>query len=71
MSLYLMGLYMSPGLTDWFQSEWIKAGKKLDMGKACVRFKKVDALALDVLGEALRRLPVADYIRIYEGNLKK
>lgn len=71
MSLYLMGLYMSPGMTDWFQSEWIKAGKKLDMGKACVRFKKLDALALDVLGEALRRLPVADYIRIYETNLKK
>jgi hypothetical protein len=41
------------------------------MGKACVRFKKMDALALDVLAEALRRLPVAEYVQIYESNLKK
>ena len=71
MSLYLMGLYMSPGITEWFQSAWLNAGKKLDMGKACVRFKKVDTLALDVLAEAFRRLPVAEYVQIYESNLKK
>jgi hypothetical protein len=45
---------------------WAKSGKKLDQGKACTRFKKVDDLALDVLGEAIRRVPATNYIETYE-----
>jgi hypothetical protein len=74
MSLYLMGLYVGAdrGNTDllkWFQAAWLKTGKKLDMGKACIRFKKADDLALDVLGEAFRRLPAKAYIEQYEAAL--
>jgi len=73
MSVYLMGLYCGcvDGVSDnelilWFREAWAKSGKKLDMGKACIRFKKVDDLALDVLGEAIRRLPAKKYIEVYE-----
>ena len=55
MSLHLMSIYGSAPLRQWFEAEWRKRGKKLDMGKACVRFKKLEDLALDVIGEAIRR----------------
>jgi hypothetical protein len=72
-SIYLMGLYMEPSGGDvrWFEQAWAKAGKKLDMGKACIRWKQPEDLAFDVLAEALRRLPLARYVAIYEGNLAK
>lgn len=64
MSLYLMGLYCGcvDGVSDnervrWFHAAWAKSGKKLGMGKSCIRFKKLDDLPLDVIGEAIRRLP--------------
>ena len=73
MSVYLMGLYCGciEGVSDtelvrWFRDAWAKSGKKLDMGKACIRFKKVDDLALDVLGEAIRRVPADVFIEQYE-----
>ena len=44
------------------------AGKKLDMGKACVRFKKLDDLPLDLIGEAIARTSVAEYIASYEAS---
>jgi Domain of unknown function (DU1801) len=73
MSVYLMGLYCGcvegvddTALLKWFREAWAKSGKKLDMGKSCIRFKKVDDLALDVLGEAIRRLPAKKYIEVYE-----
>jgi hypothetical protein len=59
-----MGLYCGcvdgvgdTGLVTWFRDAWAKSGKKLDQGKACTRSKKVDDLTLDVLGEAIRRVP--------------
>jgi len=76
MSLYLMSVYC--GCTDqgaageharWFREAWAKSGKKLDMGKACIRFKKVEDLPLDVIGEAVRRIPAAAYIRFCEAAL--
>jgi len=66
MSLYLMCVYGEGPLAAWFREEWAKTGKKLDMGKACVRFKKVEDLALDVIGEAIRRVPVKKYVDHYE-----
>ncbi len=53
------------GLHRWFMDEWKKSGKKLDMGKCCIRFKRADDLALDVLGELVRRLPAKVYIASY------
>ena len=66
MSLYLMCIYGNEALRSWFEQAWAKAGKKLDMGKSCVRFKKLDDLALDVIGEAIRRVPARKYIEAIE-----
>jgi hypothetical protein len=75
LSIYLMGLYAGgtgDGETSdehWFRDAWAAAGKKLDMGKACVRVKKMEDIALDVIGEAIRRLPAALYIERYQKGL--
>src|SRR5579863_67059 len=66
MSLYLMCVYGNSPHARWFQEAWAKTGKKLDMGKSCVRFKKVEDLALDVIGEAIRRVPAKNYIEFCE-----
>ena len=62
MSLYLMCIYGDSDHSKWFQEAWAKTGKKLDMGKSCVRFKKLDDLPLDVIGEAIKRVPAKTYI---------
>lgn len=78
MSFYLMSLYLAAGgrrpeggsdFEKWFRAEWAKTGKKLDMGKSCIRFKKLDDLALDVIAEALRRVSAEKYIEQYESVL--
>lgn len=73
LSLYLMGVYCGcdgdgQELTPearWFRDAWTKTGKKLDMGKACVRFKKIEDVPLDVVGEAIRRVPADAFISRY------
>ncbi|HLP86227.1 MAG TPA: DUF1801 domain-containing protein [Phycisphaerales bacterium] len=76
MSLYLMSPYC--GCVDdpehkeyahWFRDAWAKTGKKLDMGKSCIRFTKVDDLALDVIGEAIKKVPAKRFIEGYEAAL--
>ena len=80
LSLYMMGVYCgcgeSPGSEEtadarWFREAWAKTGKKLEMGKACVRFKKVEDLALDVIGVAIKRVPAKIYIERYLATLAK
>jgi hypothetical protein len=76
MSLHLMGLYCGrDGGPDheflrWFIGAWAKSGKKLDMGKACIRFKKLEDLPLDVIGEAFGRVPAKMYIAHYESSIR-
>jgi hypothetical protein len=70
MALYLMCTYGDTAHLSWFQDAWAKTGKKLDMGKSCVRFKKLDDLALDVIGEAIKRVPAKKYIEHCEAALK-
>jgi len=77
MSLYLMGVYCGctegPGgqtpEAKWFKQAWAKTGKKLDMGKACVRFKRLDQVPLEVVGEAIRRVPAKLYVERYRQAL--
>lgn len=69
MSLYLMALYGSPPQREIFEKAWKAAGKRLDMGKACIRFKKVEDLALDVLADAIRRVSAKAYIEHYQQAL--
>lgn len=67
MSLYFMSAY---GEQDtWLRDQFAKAGKKLDMGKCCIRFKKLEDLPLDVIGEAIRRVPADKYIAHYESAI--
>jgi hypothetical protein len=70
MSLYLMCTYGDSDHSRWFQQAWAKTGKKLDMGKSCVRFKKLEDLALDVIAEAIKRVPAKKYIEHCEGARK-
>jgi hypothetical protein len=66
MSLYLMTVYGEGAHWERFEKEWARTGKKLDMGKCCVRFRKVEDLALDVIGRAIRAVSAADYVERYE-----
>jgi Domain of unknown function (DU1801) len=70
MSLYLMCIYGDPNELKWFQQTWKSAGKKLDMGKACVRFKSLDDVPLDVVAEVIRRVRAANYIEQCERAVK-
>lgn len=70
MSLYLMCLYMDAGDTEWFEKAWAKSGKKLNMGKCCVRFKNIEELALDVIGQLVKRIPARKHIERYEAATK-
>ncbi|MEP7016030.1 MAG: DUF1801 domain-containing protein, partial [Verrucomicrobiota bacterium] len=65
MVLHFLSFYGHPTLSTWFVNEYKKSGKKLDMGKGCVRFKKLDDLALDVVGRTIARVPVAEHIANY------
>jgi hypothetical protein len=66
MAFYCMGIYLDSKLASWFEKAWKAAGKKLDMGKSCVRFRKLDDVPLEVIGEAIRRMPVRTYLNRYE-----
>jgi hypothetical protein len=70
MSVGLMCTYFDGEADSWFRAAWLKTGKKLDMGKCCIRFKKIEDVALDVLGEAVRRVPAKKYIAIYRAALE-
>lgn len=66
-AVYHMGLYSSGTLLDWFQDEWKEySSKKLNMGKACIRFKKPEDVPLDLIGELVSRLTPQQWIDIYE-----
>jgi hypothetical protein len=70
MSVYLGSIYGNPDHERWFRAACAKAGKKLDMGKSCVRFRKIEDLALDVIGESIRRIRARAFIRFYESAIK-
>lgn len=70
LAIYMMCLYGDPKMLAWFQKEWAKTGKKLDMGKSCIRFKKLDDVPLEVIGEAIARVPAKDFIASYESTFK-
>jgi uncharacterized protein YdhG (YjbR/CyaY superfamily) len=65
MVLHFLCFYGHPTLSTWFTSEYKKSGKKLDMGKGCVRFKKLEDLALDVVGRTVARVPVEEHMANY------
>jgi hypothetical protein len=71
-NFYHMGLYANPELLKWFVAEYPKHSKqKLDMGKSCIRFKKMDDIPYMLIGELMKKMTVKDWITTYESNFKK
>ncbi|MCH8089604.1 MAG: DUF1801 domain-containing protein [Chloroflexi bacterium] len=68
LSLYLMNVYADKETERWFVERYRASGKKLNMGKSCVRFKRVDDLPIDLIGDAIARTPVAEFIMHYEAS---
>ena len=71
MAVYLMCVYGGKEIAAWFREEFRKAGKKLDMGKSCVRFKKLEDLPLNVIGKAVKKVSPKAYIAHYEAARKR
>lgn len=70
-ALYHSGIYSDSKLYDWFVAEYPKYVKtKLDMGKSCVRFKKMETIPYALIGELCGKMTVAEWIAIYEKNVK-
>jgi hypothetical protein len=71
-ALYHMGIYANPELMKWFTTEYPKhCRKKLDMGKSCIRFKKVDDIPYELIGQLVEKMTVDDWVGIYEGEIKR
>ena len=70
-ALYLNCVYASAERTERMKGQWAAAGKKLDMGKSCLRFKKAEDVAEDVLAHTIRSIPVERFIAEYEAGRAK
>ena len=67
--LYLFCIYCSEGETERFREEWLASGKRLDMGKSCVRVKRLEDIPLDVVGRTFKRVTAKKFVAAYEESL--
>ncbi|WP_261511089.1 DUF1801 domain-containing protein [Chryseobacterium paludis] len=71
-ALYHMGIYAKPELLEWFVAEFPKhSARKLDMGKSCIRFKKMEDIPFELIAEVSEKMTVEDWIECYESNFKR
>jgi uncharacterized protein YdhG (YjbR/CyaY superfamily) len=71
-ALYHMGIYANPELLNWFVAEYSKLVKsKIDIGKSCIRFKKMEDIPYELIGELAAKMTVSEWISIYENNFIK
>ena len=71
-AFYHMGIYANEDIMNWFVEEYTKRCKyKLDMGKSCIRFKKMNDIPVDLIGELMTKISTNDWIETYERVLKK
>ncbi len=71
-ALYHMGIYAKPKLLNWFVTEYPKhSPQKLDMGKSCIRFKKMDQIPFDLIAELVLKMSIDEWITCYESSFKK
>lgn len=71
-NFYHMGIYANKDLYNWFVSEYSKhSNKKLDMGKSCIRFKKVEDIPFELIGQLVQKISVESWIKTYEAAFKK
>lgn len=66
MAVYLTNIYGDPDSRRWFEREYQASGKKMDMGKSCVRFRTLEDLPLDLIGKAVAKTPMKAFIARYE-----
>ena len=69
MTVYFCTLYGNEETESWFRKAYQATGKKLDMGKGCVRFKKLEQLPVELIGQVIARTPVKKYIACVEAKL--
>ncbi len=71
-AIYHSGIYADQELMNWFVNEYPKYVKtKLDMGKSCIRFKKIEQIPLKLIGELASKMTVQKWIDLYESRVKK
>ncbi|WP_299529864.1 DUF1801 domain-containing protein [Ulvibacterium sp.] len=71
-AVYHMGIYSKKELLDWFKKEYAQTVRtKLDMGKSCIRFKKIDDIPYELIGELCQKITVDQWIDFYESAIKK
>ena len=71
-ALHHMGIYAKPELLNWFVNEYPKHSKqKLDKGKSCIRFKKMDQIPFDLIAELVQKMSIDEWITCYESSFKK
>ena len=71
MAVYLNNVYGDPATLEWFTAAYAASGKRLDMGKSCVRFKRLADLPLDVIGETVARTSLEEFLAFYESARSK
>ena len=69
---YHMGVYSMPELHEWLRTQWAERDLgKLDMGKSCIRLKKIDAIPFDPFGELSSKVTVEEWIAFYERSVRR
>ncbi|MDD4775660.1 MAG: DUF1801 domain-containing protein [Syntrophomonas sp.] len=70
-ALYHMGFYTDPDLLTWLQQEYPKYLKtKIDLGKGCIRFKKIETIPYQLIAELCQRMSLEEYLAMYEYEVK-
>lgn len=70
-AVYHMGLFADNNLMSWFLNEYLMVNNtKLDMGKSCIRFKNIDTIPLELIGNLAAKLSVEQWIKLYERSIK-
>ena len=71
-ALYHMGIYADEVLLNWFSNEYPKYAKtKLDMGKSCIRFKNLNDIPFQLIGELVSKISVEEWVKLYSSKFKK
>ncbi len=69
MALHACTIYMNPELVEWFMTEYQKTGKRMDIGKGCIRFKTIEDLPLDLVGQLVAKYDVDSLVAMYQNAL--
>lgn len=67
MAVYLTGIYMDEELNQEFEASYKKTGKRYDVGKSCVRFRKLDDLPLPLIGESIKAMEMDEFVERTKG----